>query len=188
MRSLLIGAALLTSLASGDIQKAKAFEVNCDSPVWRNNIGCQGSKKREKPSIVRPSNDDLGGADLTGPEGGTTTGNTYDAWCGPKYQDCKVSFKDDRLSVNEGAGIKREQFVRVTRERVCRNYALGLPNCYRHQMNKEYTITYRSGSGQERSALITFRHERTYKNFNRDFQIWLGDVLRTVGPSLKLDL
>ena len=133
---------------------------------------------------------DLGGADITGKDGSTTTGRVYDAWCGSDFNDCEVSFKNDLLSVNESSGITRNQLVSVTMERVCRQKSFGgfgPPSCFKSQYNKEYSITYKNSENQERTALISFRHEPTYKSFNRDFQIWMGDVLREVGPSLKIE-
>ena len=135
-------------------------------------------------------NADLGGADITGQDGSTTTGRVYDAWCGSDFKDCKVSFKNDLLSVNKSSGITRNQLVNVTMARVCRQKSLGgfgPPSCFISQYNKEYSITYKNSENKERTALISFRHEPTYKSFNRDFQIWMGDVLREVGPSLKIE-
>ena len=135
-------------------------------------------------------NADLGGADITGQDGSTTTGRVYDAWCGSDFKDCKVSFKNDLLSVNKSSGITRNQLVNVTMARVCRQKSLGgfgPPSCFKSQYNKEYSITYKNSENKERTALITFRHEPTCKSFNRDFQIWMGDVLREVGPSLKIE-
>ena len=166
-----------------------AVEINCESRIYRDSDRCKEKVKQLKKSSIRPSNNDLGGADITGPDGGTTTGNTYAAWCGKDFIDCDVTFKDDRLSVNNGSGITRDQLVNVTMERICRIYTFGIQDCFRSQYNKEYSITYKSfDSAQERTALISFRHEKTYRNFNRDFQIWMGDVLRKVGPSLKIEL
>ena len=59
------------------------------------------------------ANADLGGADITGPSGDTTTGRTYKARCGADNQKCTVSFKDEKLIVNDGDGIYRDQFVDV---------------------------------------------------------------------------
>ena len=135
-------------------------------------------------------NADLGGADITGQDGSTTTGRVYDAWCGIDFKDCKVSFKNDLLSVNKSSGITRNQLVNVTMARVCRQKSLGgfgPPSCFKSQYNKEYSITYKNSENKERTASISFRHEPTYKSFNRDFQIWMGDVLREVGPSLKIE-
>ena len=63
--------------------------------------------------------------------------------------------------------------------------------CFR-QFDYDYTITYRTKEGKKRAALIAFRpgyllggvkgHERFY----RELQVWLGDVLRPIGPSIKL--
>ena len=135
-------------------------------------------------------NADLGGADITGKDGGTTTGNIYEAWCGDDFKDCEVSFKNDRLSVDGSSGIKREQLVNVSMEKVCRQKsfgAFGPPSCFQSQYNKEYAITYKNSSGKNRTALISFRHEPTYRSFNRDLHIWMGDLIRRVGPSLKVE-
>tara|TARA_Y100000589_G_C26811587_1_gene490081 strand:+ start:61 stop:615 length:555 start_codon:yes stop_codon:yes gene_type:complete len=166
---------------------AESREINCNSPVHKKSDLCKEKIKQLRKSSIRPSNNDLGGADITGPYGGSTTGNVYAAWCGKDFIDCDVSFKDDRLSVNNGTGITREQLVRVTMERVCRIRTFGIEDCIKSTKNKEYTITYKTDLDQERSALISFRNEKTYKNFNRDFQIWMGEVLRDVGPSLKIE-
>ena len=56
---------------------------------------------------------DLGGADITGSSGDTTTGRTYEARCGADTKKCAVSFKDEKLIVNDGGGIYRDQFVNV---------------------------------------------------------------------------
>ena len=53
-------------------------------------------------------NADLGGADITGLSGDTTTGRTYKARCGADNQKCTVSFKDEKLIVNDGNGIYRD--------------------------------------------------------------------------------
>ena len=132
-------------------------------------------------------NADLGGADITGQDGSITTGKVYDAWCGSTFKDCKVSFKNDRLSVNKSSGITRNQLVSITMDRVCRQKTFGITDCFPSQYNKEYSITYKNLDDQLRTALITFKHEPTYKSFNRDIQIWMGDVLREVGPSLKIE-
>ena len=46
-------------------------------------------------AAILPARSDLGGADITG--SGLTTGNTYEAWCGNDFVDCKVQFSDGRL-------------------------------------------------------------------------------------------
>ena len=84
-------------------------------------------------------NADLGGADITGQDGSTTTGRVYDAWCGIDFKDCKVSFKNDLLSVNKSSGITRNQLVNVTMARVCRQKSLegfGPLSCFKSQYNK----------------------------------------------------
>jgi hypothetical protein len=48
---------------------------------------------------------DLGGADITGKNGSTTSGVKHEARCGLKLKKCDASFKDQRLIVDEGQGI-----------------------------------------------------------------------------------
>jgi len=69
------------------------------------------------PIAAKP---DLGGADLPSSQN-VTSGKIYKAWCGviPKKQkvkdrkDCSVQFKDDRLVVDEGKGISKDQLISV---------------------------------------------------------------------------
>jgi hypothetical protein len=133
-----------------------------------------------------PAKADLGSADVTKPGTGSS-GNSYQAWCGEKKENCKVRFSDGRLVVNNGNGIQRTQVINTYFERVCRRYFLGLPDCFRHQFDKEYTITYLDSNSSERSALITFSHEKTYKKFDADFRIWADRILRPVGPSIVIE-
>ena len=135
-------------------------------------------------ATVMPARSDLGGADITG--SGFTTGNTYDAWCGNDFVDCKVQFSDGRLIVDEGSGILASQIQSVVFNRICRNYALGMPNCFSYQYNKEWAIKYRDSSGILRTGKISFRHERTANAFKQDFEIWQDSVMRPVGPSIQI--
>ena len=129
---------------------------------------------------------DLGSADMTD-GGGNTSGTVYEAWCSRKRMDCKVSFHDGRLSVNEGAGIASDQVVSLYKDRVCRQYRFGIASCFQSQYDKDFYITYRSSSGAEKTALITFKHQPTSEQFQRDLEIWSGSVLRPIGPSLKIE-
>ena len=130
---------------------------------------------------------DLGGADITAP-GSRTTGNTYDAWCGDKYEDCKVKFEDGKLIVNDGDGIYPSQLTDVLLGHICRRFVFGMPDCMmQSQLNKEWTITYTDSLSRTRTAKITLLHQKTADNFQQDFQIWQNRVMRPVGPSVKID-
>lgn len=140
---------------------------------------------------------DLGGADITGPSGLTTNGAKYEARCGLNLEKCQVMFKDKQLMVDEGQGISVSQFVSVTTNRTCRQRSFLLPmfkSCYESQYDKDFIITYRADSGENRSALIAFRPGyllqgvEAYQGFERDLQIWIGDVLRPIGPSIQVQV
>ena len=140
---------------------------------------------------------DLGGADITGPSGETTTGRTYKARCGADKDKCTVSFKDGKLVVNDKGGIYRDQFVNVVRNRVCTQRSILMPfltSCFENQYDIAFTITYDNDEGSRRSALITFmpRYLSTgatdrAREFERDLQVWIEDVLRPIGPSIRIE-
>ena len=140
---------------------------------------------------------DLGGADITGPSGDTTTGRTYEARCGAEKVKCTVGFKDEKLIVNDKGGIYRDQFKNVVLKRECTQRSILLPwvtSCFANQYDWAFTITYVNDEGKTRSALITFmpRYLATGANdrareFERDLQIWGEDVLRPIGPSIQIE-
>jgi hypothetical protein len=149
------------------------------------------------PLLPQPAKADLDGADITGPKGQTTTGQAYEARCGIKKEKCKVSFKDEKLIINDGAGIYRDQFVSVVLTRECTQRAVLMPwvtSCFQNQLDWDFTITYKASDGTQRTALISFmpRYFNTNptdvaRSFERDLQIWSEDVLRPIGPSIQVE-
>lgn len=148
-------------------------------------------------AFVSEAKADLGGADITGPSGETTTGRSYKARCGADKDKCTVSFKEGKLVVNDKGGIYRDQFINVVRNRVCTQRAILLPfltSCFENQYDIAFTITYDNDEGSRRSALITFmpRYLSTgatdrAREFERDLQVWIEDVLRPIGPSVRIE-
>jgi len=139
-----------------------------------------------------PAHADLGDADITGPTGGTTTGNKFDGWCGEKRTDCKVTFLNDRLIVGSGQGIKKEQYRSVKKDYICRYRTFGILDCTSLDgtarfYDKEFLISYTSSDGGARTALITFRNQQVSDKFERDLEIWSQNILRPVGPSLRIE-
>ena len=139
---------------------------------------------------------DLGGADITGPSGETSSGQTYQAKCGQALDKCEVSFKNGKLMINNKGGIYSDQYISVVTARTCRQRSIALPwvkSCFHNQYDYDFTITYRSEIGEKRSALIAFRPGyflqgmEAHSSFQRDLQIWIEDVLRPIGPSIKIE-
>ena len=177
------------------VQETKAVEINCASASWKNSDYCEGKQIIEKESPVRASDDDLGGADILGPDSELQE-EGYKAQCGPKQKKCTVSFNDGRLTINQGRGITKDKFVSVVKSRTCRQRSIALPmvrSCFQSQYDHDYTITYKGKNGEKRAALIVFRpgyllgNELAHESFYKDFQIWIGDVIRPIGPSLKIE-
>ena len=149
------------------------------------------------PFLPHAVHADLDGADITGPNGQTTTGQAYEARCGIKKEKCTVSFKDEKLIINEGAGIYRDQFVSVVLTRECTQRALLMPwvtSCFQNQLDWDFTITYRASDSSQRTALISFMPRYFNTNptdiaraFERDLQIWSENVLRPIGPSIQIE-
>ena len=174
-------------------QELSAFEINCDSPVWAKSDECNSKNVKDRPPSIRASEDDMGGADILGPDSEIDE-DGFKAFCGPKSKPCRVSFQDGRLSINKGRGITRNQLIRVTTDRTCRERFMGIPNCYEHQYDFDYTFTYRDLKGNERAALIAFRPGNMlgrgnlpHQAFKRELQVWVNDVLRPIGPSIEIE-
>ena len=139
---------------------------------------------------------DLGGADITGPSGQTTTGQSYAARCGLDKTDCTVSFAGEKLVVNGTGGIFRDQYINVVLKKACKQRALLMPfvtSCFENQYDWDFTITYRSSDGTTKAALISFmpRYLSTgatdrAQDFERDLEIWAQKVLRPIGPSIEV--
>lgn len=152
--------------------------------------GC-ASKSNDIPMTSTPSSlVGLGDADIT-----NSSNQTYSARCGKKITECSVRFNDGKLMVNESGGITSDQFVSVVTTRTCRQTSLVMPwikSCYQSQYDYDYTITYFDKDGNKKAALITFRPgyllqgDEAYLSFNRDLQIWIEDVLRPIGPNIKI--
>jgi len=140
---------------------------------------------------------DLGGADITGPAGDTTTGRRYEARCGAEKAKCTVGFKDEKLIVDDKGGIYRDKFINVVLKKECTQRSLLLPwvvSCFENQLDWSFVLAYKNDAGDRRSALITFmpRYLSTgatdqAREFERDLQIWGEDVLRPIGPSIQVD-
>lgn len=143
-----------------------------------------------------PVSADLGGADITGPSGRSTTGQSYNAECGLDRKSCTVSFVDEKLVVNGTDGILRSQFINVILQKVCKQRAILMPwgtSCFQNQLDWDFTITYRASDGTEKAALIAFRPRYLStgatdraQDFERDLQIWSKDVMRPIGPSIEV--
>jgi len=139
---------------------------------------------------------DLEGADITGPSGDTSTGQTCKARCGNSLKKCTVSFKDGKVMINDKGGIYSDQFISVVTARTCRQRAMLLPfvrSCFDNQYDCDFTFTYQSSDGGKKSALIAFRPGcllqgmAAHAVLERDLQVWIEDVLRPIGPSIQIE-
>ena len=50
----------------------------------------------------------------------------------------------------------------------------------------EYRVRYRAENGATSVGIIRFKNDGTSDDFKRDFQDWTGEIIRTVGPAIKI--
>ncbi len=157
----------------------KSHSIECNSPVWRSTSQCIRQQKKRNYSPVRELKEDLGAADILGAFIGETV--NYEAKCGLNANRCKVSFVEGRLLINNGKGIKFDQFINVVKTRTYREKAniLSFLNRYlKFNYDYDYLITYIDGGGRKRSALIAFNaedfiaSELAHQKFFRDLYLW----------------
>ena len=85
-----------------------AVEVNCNSAVWKNKPRCK-AKRDKVNNFIKSSNNDLGGADLGGPNNqpivplvvpsGTVSDEIYKAFCGLPTKNLTSEFGSWNLSI-----------------------------------------------------------------------------------------
>ena len=145
---------------------------------------------------TNPAKADLGSADITGPSGDTSSGQTYQARCGQSQKKCTVSFKNGKMMINNEGGIYSDQFLSVVKARTCRQKAVlmqWVKSCFRDQYDYDFTITYRTDDARKKSALIAFRPGyflqgvEAHASFRRDLQVWTENFLRPIGPSVRIE-
>ena len=137
---------------------------------------------------IAPARADMGSATVNVVDDFTSQ-RDYDAWCGNDKVDCKVEFTNGRLSVDGSPGISRNQVVSVYKRTYCSlKFSIGggdgCTNGYGVKfiglMDKEFQFIYISKSGIESRSLITFRHQRTSEEFERDVENWSGQPLKPI--------
>ena len=116
-------------------------------------------------------------ADLGAAE--TDVAETFDAYCGRSGNDCKVSFEEDRLRVDGGSGITRDQVIafKYTGPDICVFSCPDLP----------WVVSYRNEQGEIKTAKFIFRHAPTSIRFGQALEVFAGPV-RKLGPSVEVEI
>ncbi len=163
-----------------DVKKLHA--IQCNSPVWRSTTQCLGKKNRLKESNDRDSQENLGTADIEIQSFRKT--QKFKARCGSQAKECIIQFVDQRLSVDNGRGIIRDQFIHFDYNQKCKrkkDKILLINFIYQKECNHNYTIIYRDDNRIKRIALISFNqdylidNEFAYKTFSNELKVWLKD-------------
>ena len=88
----------------------------------------------------------------------------YDAWCGEKGNDCKVSFDGGKITVDGKHSVSFDQLTYITRNRGDYN---SWNYSYTHTFGIEYTV---EGQTAPEFAEILFMNNDTANRFWRDLQ------------------
>ena len=110
--------------------------------------------------------------------------SSFDAWCGKRGNNCKVSFEGDRMLVNGKDGIDKSQILRIWSDKELRNFWDRNPMSYYQDV---YYVTYRKGDGTEGNGRFIFLNQQASAQFWNQLQIFLGPDRREVGPSIKIE-
>jgi len=110
--------------------------------------------------------------------------SAFDAWCGKRNNNCKVSFEVDRLLVNGKDGIDKSQILRIWSDKELRNFWDRNPMSYYQDV---YYVTYRKSDGSEGTGRFIFLNHQASSQFWNQLQIFLGPDRREVGPSIKVE-
>ena len=113
----------------------------------------------------------------------TEVSKEFDAWCGKRKNDCKITFPtSSRMEINEKDGITRDQL---------QSYQCG--STYRQMGLKgwdywEYSclIKYQE-DGVDRSGKILFVNTGSFSDFQDALSVFCGPKCRTLGPSIKIE-
>ena len=138
---------------------------------------------------------DLGAADSG--ERRELSGRSHEAWCGTKSNtNCRVKFQDGRMTVDGGSGITASQIKQVIHSEKffadhagyrkggkCEWLGLGPKHCHEH-----FEFQYVADDGTTRWATIRFMNRQAAGGFQADVEAWIGQPLRSIGPSVKLEL
>ena len=92
-----------------------------------------------------------------------TQSSAYDAWCGEKGNDCKVSFSNGKITVNDSDSVDFEYITYITR------------NAERDQWTGDFLYTFgieylEKGMDDPEFAEILFQHSKTANKFWRDLR------------------
>ena len=109
--------------------------------------------------------------------------STFDAWCGKRSNNCKVSFEGDRLLVNGKDGIDKSQILRIWSDKELRNFWDRNPMSYYQEV---YYVTYQKSDGSEGTGRFIFLIHQASSQFWNQLQTFLGPDRREVGPSIKI--
>ena len=94
----------------------------------------------------------------------TTAASTYDAWCGKPKNNCKVDFKNQKITVNGTDSIDWKQITYITKNK--KRCDDGWTNCgWVYTFGIEY-----KEDGQIQFAEILFQHDATAGRFWRDLR------------------
>ena len=133
---------------------------------------------------------DLGEADLENNESFVSS-EVHNAYCKVSGNKCTITFVDGKMKVDNSSGIHSSQIISINREPVPTNkpcFLCSEKEKFR-QGSDEFLITYTREDGSKARAKFLFTPGNGGGDkLKRDIEHWLGQKLRKIGPSIKLEL
>ena len=115
----------------------------------------------------------------------------HNAYCKVSGNKCTITFVDGKMKVDNSSGIHSSQIISINREPVPTNkpcFLCSEKEKFR-QGSDEFLITYTREDGSKARAKFLFTPGNGGGDkLKRDIEHWLGQKLRKIGPSIKLEL
>ena len=125
---------------------------------------------------TQPATAGLGAAD-------TEVVKEFDAWCGKRKNNCKVSFPSStELRVNDKDGITRDQLQSVRCDAAWRQMGLSGIDHWEYY----WLLKYREDE-TDKSGKFLFVNTGAYSDFVDAVLVFCGPKCRPVGPSIKIE-
>ena len=105
--------------------------------------------------------------------------DTFDAYCGKRGNDYRVTFESCRMRVNNGKGISRDQLL---------SFKYTGPDLFVFSCpGLQWVVSYRNSSEEIKTAKIIFRHSPTKIRFSKALEVFAGPT-RKLGPSIEVEI
>lgn len=124
-------------------------------------------------------------AGLGSAESGTK--RDFDAYCGEKGNNCKITFTQTHLIIDGKDKIHKDMIRKVVTEECFRCLDGRRSGCISHVCNEGSALIIYKEGGVEGSGVIMFVNAKAWDQFKRALSGFCGADCRPQGPSIKIE-